>query len=273
MGAIDKMALPAIGWALSTLGVNPIWGGMLMASGALFGYYLQIKQDELNDFVQFIMDHPEEFSEIIVRQPAFQQGFFLALEAYLKARDVEKKKAIKMIFLGFATCEDKKRFQLERLLDVVARLSPDAIEYLRFISTVILPPLREYARSEGQRLQAPASEGGQSAEWWEKLILTKNEPITKHIKKWIYDEYDPNSKKVLEQYGTDGTSREINATIYAAKEPHDKRLIEMTAEFLSLGIFHTIPGVSLMGGSTPDEQTFTAFGWEIFEYIEDVSMT
>ena len=274
-GAIQTLG-PALATSFNavvdTLGVGipqaiPV---LFAAAYGLFGYYLCFQQEKINAFAEWIRTHPNEFAEHIVTQPSVQAGFLIFLENYLKTRDAEKRLLILRIFNGFATSADMERFELERLLDTVTKLSPEGVGYLRFISSTILPPLREYARSEGLRLQSTTEQGGQTAEWWERAILTKNEPITKRVKQWIYDEYDPNSKKVQKQYGYDGTSREITAKIYAAEEPHDQRLTEMTAEYLSLGVFYTIQGVSgTIGGGSSDEQTFTQFGWKVLSYLEE----
>ncbi len=262
--------MPTLTLAMSILGGNPIWSCLLTAASGILGAYLQYNQSKLNNFVRFIKEHPNEFSELILKQPAFQEGFFISLEAYLKSRDEEKMNIIKKIFLGFATSEDKKNYELERLFSVVSRLSPEGIEYLHFISTTILPPLEEFARSEGKRLERPAIDGGNDAAWWENRILKKNEPITKWIKRWIHDEFDPNSQKVVERHGWDEKDHQKLSEIYSIKEPYDQRLAEMTAEFLSLGIFHTIQGVSgTIGGGSPDEQTFTDFGWKVLSFFEE----
>lgn len=251
------------------VGIPPVIPVLFAAAYGLFGYYLCFQQEKINAFAEWIRTHQDEFAEHIVTQPSFQAGFLIFLENYLKTRDMEKRRLILHIFNGFATSADMERFELERLLDTVAKLSPEGIEYLRFISITILPPLREYARSEGIRLQSATEDGGRAAAWWENVTLTKNEPLTKRIKQWIYDEFDPNSKKVQERYAYDGTSHEITSKIYAAKEPHDQQLTEMTAEYLSLGIFYTIQGISgTIGGGSSDEQTFTQFGWKVLDYLE-----
>ena len=256
---------------MTTLGVGipPVIPVLFAAGYGLFGYYLCFQQEKINAFAEWIRTHPDEFAEHIVTQPSFQAGFLIFLKNYLKTRGMEKRRLILHIFNGFATSADMERFELERLLDTVGKLSPEGIEYLRFISNEILPSLRDYAKAQGKKSELPPDVGGKNAAWWEKQILTKNEPLTKRIKQWIHDELDPNSEKVQKQYDYDGTSHEILSKIYAAKEPHDQQLTEMTAEYLSLGIFYTIQGSSgTIGGGNSDEQTFTQFGWKVLDYLE-----
>lgn len=131
LGAVDKMALPTISWALSVLGTSPVWTGMLVASSALYGYYLQFQQDKLNKFIQFIVDHPNEFAESIIQQPSFQEGFFLTLETYLRVRSDKKRRLIQKVFLGFAEEEYKEDFDLERLYETIKLITTSQIECLR----------------------------------------------------------------------------------------------------------------------------------------------
>lgn len=273
-GAIQTLA-PALATSFSKVleilgvSVHPVIPILFASTYGLFGYYLCYRQEEINAFATWIKEHPEEFAAHSVGQPAFQAGFMVVIEQYLKARDQQKRDLILEIFRGFAKSEDMAKFQLERLLDTATNISPEGIAYLRFISTEILPPLREHAKKEAARVGQADVFGHGSVDWWENQILTKNEPIIKRIKKWIHTEFDPNSPKARIQHGYEEKETNLRREMYDLKEPHERMLTEMSAEFLSLGIFHTIQGTSgTIGGGGSDEQAFTDFGWRVLEHLE-----
>ena len=99
----------------------------------LFGYYMALKQEEVNSFVQDLMEHPETYRKEIIESKEFRDGFVIIFESYLKARTEEKKQFIKNILLGFAKSNDKKKFELERLQDTILKISSESIEVLLFI--------------------------------------------------------------------------------------------------------------------------------------------
>jgi len=134
-GAAQNLA-PALATSLATvlgtIGIlqNPIWPILFTSAHGLFSYYLYYKQERLSAFVRWIKAHPNEFSEELIQQPAFQQGFFPTLEAFLRARSEKKMKLIQQIFLGFAETEDKEEFELERFYEIIKLISAPQIELL-----------------------------------------------------------------------------------------------------------------------------------------------
>jgi hypothetical protein len=53
----------------------------------------------------------------------FQDGFVYALEKYIRERNTKKRIIAQRIFLGFATSEDKSRFDLERYYEILSKIS------------------------------------------------------------------------------------------------------------------------------------------------------
>lgn len=220
------------------------------------------------EFMQFLKDNTPMLSESLFEMESFQDGLLHSFETFLRERNEAKRRAVQRIFLGFAASGDKERFQLERFNAVLSQISLEAIEYLSFINNLILPRMTKHWEEDAARLSAiPISAGGQDAAWWMKSYRN-TDPVTKHIKKWIYDTYDPNTEGVKARHNYDGQDHEKLNAIYALKQPEDRHLAEMTAELLSLGIFRTIlTGGGSIGGDPPDEHTFTDFGWAFLSYV------
>src|SRR3989339_384601 len=112
---------------------NPYWGLAIYAVIGLYGVYLALKQDELNELIVFIQKHPEEFREEIVKSEEFRKGFIQFFDTYVKERLKNKRKISRSILLDFAISEHKESYELERLQDTLLRISPEAIGVLVFI--------------------------------------------------------------------------------------------------------------------------------------------
>lgn len=267
---ITHFLIPSVNLMLNSSPISTVLSAGLMAATALYGTYLQVQQDKLNSFVQWILENPETFIIELFEQEAFQEGFFITLEQYLKSRNDDKRELIKQIFLDFASKEKKEEFELERLLETITNLSPKAIQYIRFLITDVLPLLYKISEDKAKTSARPRNEGGQTEAWWYRQNLIKNEPISQYIEKWIDQNFDPNTPSVAARHGYDQKDHLVLGKIYDEKLPHTELLREMAAEFTSLGIFYNIPGIAVVGGSTPEAHTFTEYGWQIIKYFEGI---
>lgn len=131
-------------------GLNLAWG----LCKALHGAGLKLRQQKALEWVEMVRDNPRIFTENILEQEDFQDGFIFTLETYLSERNREKRMLIQNIFSGFATSEQRAQFELERLLNTVSIISFEAIKLLSFIDTNILPEMEEeYRMHNGQIIQ------------------------------------------------------------------------------------------------------------------------
>lgn len=133
LATFDKILTPT--W-LALLSSFPEIQMPLMVAYGFYWVVMQYKQNELNEFIQFIQDNPESFTKDIVNTNAFKDWFIIILEEYLKERNQEKRNIIKNIFLWFTqlSAEKKKKFQLERLLDITSKITVSEIWLLREIN-------------------------------------------------------------------------------------------------------------------------------------------
>lgn len=260
-GAVQNLT-PALATSLTTVlsifydSTNPIWSILFSSAYGLFGYYLFYQQEKINRFATWIKDHPDEFVDSMVEQPAFQEGFFPTLDAYLRVRSEDKRKLVQQVFLGFAQNEDKVTFELERLFSAIETISLNGLIYLRFLNETIIPDWEIFLNAETKRIG------------WTRELTEKVNPLSKHIYKWIDQNFDPNTPSVKKRWGYDGSNLDILEKIYAEKQPHTDRLDQVIPEYLSLGIFRTIlDGGGSVGSSASNAYTFTDFGWEFLSYL------
>lgn len=131
-------------------GLGLAWG----LSKALHGAGLKLRQQRALEWVEMVRDNPKIFTENLLTHEDFQDGFTFALEKYLAERNEGKREIIRNIFLGFATAEERTRFELERLLNTTSIISLEAIELLSYIDANILPEMEaEYQEHNGQIIQ------------------------------------------------------------------------------------------------------------------------
>lgn len=108
-------------------GLNVAWG----LSKALYGAGLKLRQQRALEWVEMVRDNPSFFTELILRNEDFQDGFVYALERYIREKNEEKRKYMKSIFLGFVGSDTQNNFELERMYHVLSILSHDDLVVLR----------------------------------------------------------------------------------------------------------------------------------------------
>jgi hypothetical protein len=100
-------------------------------SKALYGSGLKLRQQKALEWVEMVRDNPSFFTEKVINDAAFQDGFVVALEKYIIERNENKRKVFRNIFLGFAIAEKKELFPLEKCTHTLSQLSEVDIEVLR----------------------------------------------------------------------------------------------------------------------------------------------
>ncbi|MFA5386303.1 MAG: hypothetical protein WC297_01355 [Candidatus Paceibacterota bacterium] len=112
-------------------GLNIAWG----LSKALYGAGLKLREQRALEWVEMVKDNPSAFTEIILRDAKFQDGFVYALERYIREKNEEKRKMMRAIFLGFAQSDNQNRFELERMYHILSILNADDFVVLRDVDT------------------------------------------------------------------------------------------------------------------------------------------
>lgn len=100
-------------------GIKLAWG----LSKALFGSGMELRQKRVLEWVEMVRDNPTYFTEQILQDEKFQDGFVYSLERYLIERNQQKRQIFKNIFLGFTKAEDKEKFPLEKFTHTLSQLS------------------------------------------------------------------------------------------------------------------------------------------------------
>lgn len=239
---------------------HPYWELTFCYAVGLYGIYMALKQDEVNEVIKFIQDHPEEFRKEIVQSKEFQKGFLVFFEQYLKQRLEQKKKILKKILLGFTITKEKEKYELERLNECLGRISLESLEFLIFIKKDILPKIDNQIQKELKKDHYQKSD--RSLEWWfSQMITTKS--VWEVIEKLIYENYNPNSEKVKTMYGISKNEGWIPDLQHKAEtREKEKRSVvnEAMTELTTLGILKTKPANITWGGGGGSDYIFTMFG-------------
>jgi hypothetical protein len=112
--------------------LNIAWG----LSKALYGAGLKLRQQKALEWVEMIRDNPGIFTQELLMQEEFQDGFVFALEKYIIERNEEKRKVFKNIFLGYTTTSQKLLFPLEKYIHTLSQLNIVDINVLKDVDTL-----------------------------------------------------------------------------------------------------------------------------------------
>jgi len=129
LATFDKILIPTM---LAFLSWVPEIQLSLMLAYWFFGVSMQYKQNDVNNFVKILEDNPEIFTKEIMQTEEFKDWFVIILESYIKERNKSKKEIIKNIFLWFTklTEKEKEEFELEKMLDILNKISEKEINLL-----------------------------------------------------------------------------------------------------------------------------------------------
>ncbi len=108
-------------------GLNIAWG----LSKALYGAGLKLREQRVLEWVEMVRNNPSTFTETILRNEKFQDGFVYALERYIREKNESKRKFMRAIFLGFTESASQDRFELERMYHVLSILNPEDMDILQ----------------------------------------------------------------------------------------------------------------------------------------------
>ncbi|MCE5271538.1 hypothetical protein LLH00_09680 [bacterium] len=108
----------------------PFLGTAWGLAKVLIGSGMQLRHQRALEWVEMIRDNPAVFSEQILQDQQFQDGFVFALEKYIRERNAGKRERMKQVFSGFCKAENKNDFQLEKFFQVLALLNEKDISVL-----------------------------------------------------------------------------------------------------------------------------------------------
>ena len=108
-------------------GLNIAWG----LSKALYGVGLKLREQRALEWVEMVRDNPSVFTEDILKDTTFQDGFVYALENFIRERGGNKRGIMKKVFLDYAGSADRENFELERFYNVLDLLNYEDIRVLR----------------------------------------------------------------------------------------------------------------------------------------------
>lgn len=240
-------------------------------ANALSRAELKVRHKKALEFVEIIRDNPEIMTQQILISDTFQEGFAVAIDKYIRERNTEKREALRKVFLSFASSGDMERFELERFYGIISLMSIESLKYLSFLTGIIIPRMRISIEAEALRLSSPPTQS-QSKDWWIEH-LKDTETLSKHIDKWIQENYGPQTEEVQKRYNyipeTDNENKVLQE-IFDALEVHKKKEKQVMAEFVSLGICAVVVegGGGIGSGGGHAEHLLTDFGWEILEIFE-----
>lgn len=122
----------------------PVAAGALNALLAGAGMTIKYKQEILNQFTAYMMEHPEVFYEEVLQSKDFQDGLIVFINSYFKLRSESKMELARRVFYDFGKSTEKPLYPLERYDDTVEKISEAGLRLLGFIESEIPKVMDEY---------------------------------------------------------------------------------------------------------------------------------
>lgn len=253
---------------LSFVQANPYWILAFTGAASLYAAYMVVHQEEIDEILVYIKEHPDKFHAEIVNSKEFEKAFILFLDNFFKQRTKQKKSVAKKVFLGYVSNDKKENYEIERLNDCLLRITPKTLEFLAFLKQTIIPLIDEETITEvNQKYQ----KSDMSAEWWRDQLTTQKS-IWLPLDKWIHNTYSPSMQEVKEEYGIKNNEGWIPDLQHRAENrERNKRseISESVSELVTLGIFDLRIGGSTWGGGGGKDYAFTHFGLKFIKYLEN----
>jgi hypothetical protein len=124
--------------------VHPLLGIAVGMAVALFGPAIERRQDRAKELIQYVKDHIADFTPEILGDEAFQDGFVLLMERYIRERNDDKRAILQRILRGYISAPDLLDYPLEEMTDLVSRIRMADVAVLR-------GALQEEAKYEASR--------------------------------------------------------------------------------------------------------------------------
>jgi hypothetical protein len=111
------------------------------------GIAIKYKQEVLNQFTEFMMNHQEVFDYNTVQARDFQDGLVVFINSYFKLRSERKMELARKVFYDFGKSTEKPLYPLERYDDTLEKISESGLRLLGFIDSVIPEVMEDYVDS------------------------------------------------------------------------------------------------------------------------------
>jgi len=259
---IDKALTPF-------LNQNPFWSVTWMAAVGLYNLYLFVEQGKLNEVLEFIQENPDKFVEKLVKTDYFRSNFLKFLGDYLKQQNYQKRQILKKILLGNLSENEKNKYEIDRLNNVLSQISIDAIGNLIWISKEIFPKVNEdvekeyseYTKDDDKREQKRLRD-----------ITKARKNISSYVQNWLYTNFNPNSEKVKNEHNfSENWSQEeknkFNRECWIKEHEASEEKNAHWAEYVSLGIMSSITEDAGIGGGASTVYKPTNFGEAFIKYL------
>lgn len=246
---------------------HPYWLLTFYVATGLYGVYMAYNQEEINEIVEFIKDHPHEFREEIVQSKEFEKSFLQYMELYLKERIERKKGILGNILLGYTTSSDKENYDLERLNDALVRMTLPTLTFLLFLKNEIVPSLEEVV--EGELRQDRYKKSDRSLEWWKDQMMTQRS-VWEIIDRWYNGHFEPSQKIVKEEYGVkegDDWPPDLQHRAETRNRDMRNKAYAAISELVSLGIIDFALSPPTFGGATAKDYRLSTFGLKFIRFI------
>jgi hypothetical protein len=126
--AADTSTIALMGIASS---INPALGVAVGMAAALFGPAIERRRDRAGQLIQFVKDNINEFSNTVLEDDVFQDGFVFLLEKHIRERNENKRTILQQILLGYCNASDLLEFPLEEMADLVSRIRMSDVAIFR----------------------------------------------------------------------------------------------------------------------------------------------
>ena len=120
------MAAPQLGVPLKVLQVT-------------FGLRLAYKQEEINQFVEHLIDNQHTFTKDLFNQKEFQDGLVIFMDDYFKMRGTEKLRIARDIFTDFSKSRNMPLYPIEAYDDTLMRISQEGLRFIGILHSDIIP--------------------------------------------------------------------------------------------------------------------------------------
>jgi len=210
-----------------------IWPDGATALTALLGsagITIKYKQEILNQFTEYMMEHQEVFDRSTVQARDFQDGLVVFINSYFKLRSEKKMELARKVFYDFGKSTEKPLYPLERYNDTVEKISESGLRFLGFIESIIPEVKEEYVDSMIRDNIAKADQKNHERSYYFDMY-TRGKPLSFFVQRYV--EAKTRESVVVK----DGESRAV-----AEQEKRQELNDEMSygiSELDQLGLIHS----------------------------------
>ena len=108
-------------------------------ANAWLGAPITLRKERAMEYLMLIKDHPEVFTQQILEDEVFQDGFLNLLEKYLRQRNEEKRNLLSKLLLTFGASNEKDEFDMEKIFSTIDLLSiEELLVFSAFVNGTVL---------------------------------------------------------------------------------------------------------------------------------------